>query len=687
MLPTPSPQNTFLIELLSLQQDGRGAISAPTNWTGSRPLLEVETPLDEIGAELAETCLIGNGNKIARWHFFIGSPGNGKSAAVGKLVRALMDRGCAIVDEHETNILSLGTTTVPYSLDVTEAGKKFVSVRIIQDASVVRSPYAAGVDPSRDLLDTLHDAWESGISLVVCTNRGVLEKAYRDTYLDGAFRNLPWHRVILKGLVERDDSNAGGDSTAINFDGRKPVFESLLSKSTFLDKRSLILRQQDILERLIQRAVDSRNWQVCKDCEVAAMCPFRANRDWLADAVARKNIIRTLRRAEVLSSQVIVFREALAIVSFLLAGCARDYKDTNPCGWVRTLVARRDIFGLGSRRVHMCLYGTTSPRSLDSSEEIRARQIEALRLLHSKMDAADRAVAAPLTALLDDVPPSADVGVTRLFGHGGVFTKLDAINGPVPSGFSDRWDGSYERMLAQPSPMVAGIDRACIEAWQAYETFAENLPSHAAEAIHWSVRRWSSQYTLHLGVVAEGVELNGEEIDEFTELLELLWKERINRTMPEKIRLADLEKQISTLLNRGAVSDEGTGPVGISVSENVAVLGSWIDAALKPGVVASGASGSLTIGVTFGPPSAQTRGQTTLAAPMYLWLRQRAKGTMDARCIPADLLSDAMDAKSRAVGKSRYAFEPNDVSLRIAGSDGVFKIERYDGETTVDVET
>ncbi len=78
-------KNNFLVELLALQQDGKHAISAPTNWTHV-PLLEVKTEVDEVVNELIETILVGNNrNDTARWHFFIGSPGNGKSAAMGKL--------------------------------------------------------------------------------------------------------------------------------------------------------------------------------------------------------------------------------------------------------------------------------------------------------------------------------------------------------------------------------------------------------------------------------------------------------------------------------------------------------------------------------------------------------------------------------------------------------------------------
>ncbi len=670
--------NPFLSELLGLQQDGRQSISAPTNWTQATPLLEVETELDQIVATLAGSCTLAAGGEKGQWHFFVGSPGNGKSAAVGQLVRSLIKGGCRIVDDAGTEIGQLDQSAVPYSLKVYEPGKPFVSVRIVQDASVVRNPYAADVDPSRDLLETLKEAWEAGTSLIVCTNRGVLEKAFRDTSLQGESRGAPWHKAILRRLVDRDDTTPTITGTQLQVTSRKPVFKSIAWMATFLDKRSLILRGQNILDRLLQRAADPVRWTACAQCEVASLCPFKANRDWLADDQGRKLVVDAFRRAEVLSSQVIVFREALALISFIVAGCPRDYQGMAPCSWVRRLVERGDVTGLGTRRIHMCLYSTSYPRGLDVRALIRGRQEEALRELAGQLppetsEGARRA----LTAAVSDAPPSTDVGVTRLLASTGIFARLDACCGPLPTEFCDDWDGNFRRIIGETGPLVSELDRACARVWEELEEVAQNFPTYAAEKIHWSLRRWSSQYTLHLGCLSRGRALAGEDIDKFSELLELLWKESSKRTTEEKRRYAELEGDIAQLLNR----DMKEGPdAKVRLSENVSLHGKWVDQNLSPEVMASSAAGSLTVAVRFGDGGAHA----TIAAPMYLWLRQRARGTMDPRCIPSDdFLAEAMDAKSRAAARGMYAFEPKNVTLKVTTRKRAFEITRFDGDADV----
>lgn len=676
-------RNPFLLKLLQLQQDGCQAISAPTNWTQAPPLLEVPTELDAIVEDLAESCLGGGPNgTFGRWHFFIGSPGNGKSAAVGQLVRMLLhDHHCKIVDDADpdnvTDIRDLNANSVPYSLSVFKPDCKFPSVRIVQDASVVRRPFAADVDPARDLLDTLSEAWELGISLIVCTNRGVLEKAFRDTYLDRKVNQLPWHKEILRRLA--DSAKGMKLSQELHPSGRHALFNSIKASASFLDSRSLILTGRGIFDGIIQKAVHNDNWSACDGCPHAALCPFKANRDWLLDDAGRNQVVKAFRRAEVLSSQVIVFREALAAISFLLAGCARDYHDTDPCGWVREMVARGDIFGLATRRVYMALFSSGFPRGLEVSRELRNYQVKALKALLGKMPNGD--AKASLSAALDTPAPSTDVGVPRLLGNNGVFSNLDPVRGPLPASFFDTWDGCYDKIRALQPPLYSEIERRCVNVWDALEKAVENMPSHLDDDVftadvYWAVRRWSTQFTLHLGALVEGKAYLAEPVDEFAELLELFSKDKDARTDDERLRLGVLKNLVVRIINH----DVNPGrEVFVKLSENVKIGGRWVEIHMSPSVEASSASGSLTIDVLFG----SSKERTTLTASMYLWLKQRASGTMDSRCVPSDLLNEAMNAKGRAVAKSKYAFASDDITLLVEGERESFTLTRYDGEVNV----
>ena len=83
--------NPFVTQLIRLQQDGKEAISGPANWR-EPPLLEVATGSDDtIDALLDGMCPSpGDAPRHGRWHWLIGSPGNGKSAKLGLLARRLL---------------------------------------------------------------------------------------------------------------------------------------------------------------------------------------------------------------------------------------------------------------------------------------------------------------------------------------------------------------------------------------------------------------------------------------------------------------------------------------------------------------------------------------------------------------------------------------------------------------------
>ena len=60
----------------------------------------------------------------------------------------------------------------------------------------------------------------------------------------------------------------------------------------------------------------------------------------------RGNVLDILRRAEVLDGQIIVFREAVALLSLLLAGCPNDHGTRTPCEWVHDQVRGDKVFNL-----------------------------------------------------------------------------------------------------------------------------------------------------------------------------------------------------------------------------------------------------------------------------------------------------------------------------------------------------
>lgn len=675
--------NPFLIELLELQQDGGQAISAPTNWD-KPPILEVKTLLDESIDNLLKELIGGADPSIGRWHFLVGSPGNGKSAAVGKLVNILRDTHHYIIqDEEEVHLDDLPATSMPYALDVLEEkeNKKYKTIKIVQDASVVRKPFSADKDPSDDLLKTLEKAWTDGLSLVICTNRGVLEKAYRDP----EYRSKPWHKKFLRPLIDHT-SPLPFKEGPIQTESKKPRFKSIVATADFLDTRSLLLNPSDVFERLIKKATTDTLWEECTQCSSRYLCPLKGNRDWLVDPAGRKAVVLSFRRAETLSSQVIVLREALAALSFLLAGCARDYSDTNPCNWVHTLVASEDYFALASRRIYMSLYASTSPRGLDHNAKVRDRQKAGLKALLTHLPDESMELNT-LKATLNLPQPSTDVGVKRLLGADGVFSKLNVTNGPLPPALFDRWDGDTFDAQSPNLPYVTGLETRCAKVWALLENAAEGIPTHKAVEAYWSLRRWRSQFTLHFGALAETklFDQNTDSdfassplahIDNFSDLIVHLANQEAPHDNESTLNLLELKEMLGKLLSQTDTKIDDRA--AITLTPNVSIYGQWFQTNLRPQPKPSPASGSLTVAVYF-----DAHEYTTLTAPMYLWLRQQYLGTMVKDCIPTTTLREAIDAKSRAAAKSGYAHADDEVVMRIEGERETFELTRASGRVAL----
>jgi hypothetical protein len=668
-------RNDFLLKLLALQQDGKDAISAPTNWINQKPILEVSTEIDAILNDLQDAILQnGKRNTTARWHFIVGSPGNGKSAAMGKLSRQLIkNKNCQLFDENYVPITDLEPTILPYAIEVHEGKNKYSSALIVQDASVVRKPFSTDVDPAKDLLNTLEYAWEKGISLVICTNRGVLEKAYRDNHIKHEVNSKPWFK-ILKAVVKAT-SSSGAVKTTCKFTGKNSIFQDIKINYDYLDNRSL-LQQQDIFDRLIQNAIRSDQWIVCSSCRVNTLCPFKANKEWLFDIIERKKVLDLLTRAEVLSGQIIVFREALAIISLILAGCPKDYDSIHPCEWVQMKVDNKDIFSLISRRIYMNLFTPYSPAGLESVEILRNNQLKSFNELLRIIDERKTATKIGIKHVIDLHFPSTDVGVTRLLSEKGTIAILDPLNDVLPMEFYNKWDSDFDTLLLNDHPFFSEIERACISIWKDLEEALEQVADHSVSEAHWSLRRWSSNFMLHYGALNEGRTSWAKELDYFSMLLGLIAKKPTELSNEDKEKIMILNEQLVSLLNTSV--DSSSKPV-VNLSNNVILAGGWVNEKLKPSIIGSEISGSVSLGIKF-------RGgeQADFAAPMYLWLSRKAEGKLDHRCFPQELLLGVEDARVRAASKGDYAVADSDVELSVeTGDKESFIIKRYNGDVIV----
>lgn len=495
-------ENDFLVDLLTLQQDGKQSISAPSNWISQVPLLEVSTQIDEIVKDIGNVMLAaGNSESVARWHFFIGSPGNGKSAAIGKLCRYLHKmRECSIVDENNNDIVDLDPLLVPYALYVYEKDMNYASALIVQDASVVRNPFSPDVDPATDLIETLQQAWSKGVSLIVCTNRGVVEKAYRDISTNNNLNKAPWFK-ILRSIAESDLMVNKELIEEMNFEDNKTAFKKVNITCSHLDNMSLLIGS-NIFNNLIQKAVDPERWICCEECSVKELCPYKTNQEWLFDEDGRKSFLKILQRAEVYSGQIIVFREAVAIISLILAGCPKDYINGHPCEWVRTSANAGEFFLLATRRIYMTLFSSYAPYGLEQSQMLQKKQVNSFEWLCQEMPGSQTKVKNSLNPIINGSPLSTDVGVTRLLGEEGIIAQIDPVRDSLPYEFYNLWDSEYDYIIGHANPMLTDIELQCLKIWASLEQSIEYFSGYIVSDVHWALRRWSSNYLMHLGLLS-----------------------------------------------------------------------------------------------------------------------------------------------------------------------------------------
>lgn len=637
--------NQFVTRLLSLQQDGQAAISGPKNWK-EPPLLEIKTSIDEVITQLSDTILTKAGaNKQGKWFFWIGSPGNGKSAAVGKLCR-LLASNCELRTDEGEDVFSDGYTGLPYKIEVVENGAKFASAWLAQDASAVKDPFSQSVDPAKDLIELLESAWEKGVSLVICTNRGVIERAARKIIEEG-LTDQPWAKMVKIAV-------ANGAPTVFENSGKKKVFHSIHFDYAPLDNRS-ILSGANTFKGLIEKAVSPGNWEACIGCDAASFCPYRLNSIWLADPNGKTNLLNLLRRAEALSGQIIVFREALGLLSFILAGCPKDYSST-PCDWVAQRVDTKDYFALLSRRIYMSLYSAYTPYGLEADSKIREDQVESLAsFIYQGSDTLVEKSISNVT--IPSSSPSLDVGVTRLLGHDGIFKRLDITNDPIERRFDTKWGWPFEADESL-KPLFTELETTCLSIWKKMDDSIEGQSEDAANKIKW-LARWATSFTYRMGSLLTDTHHFKTELDEYLEIAEI---QSQKGQLPQELlrKLTKLEEHLQSVL-------QTTSNGGVPLAEYAKLEGQWVVTKLTPRIKPKTQTFGQAIPVAFGGDSAKLM---NLSAATFCWLAQKRDRHVAKCTFPEELLESLQIAQERVVSTSKYAYEDDGVEIKVTTPSG-----------------
>ena len=148
----------------------------------------------------------------------------------------------------------------------------------------------------------------------------------------------------------------------------------------------------------------------------------------------------------------------------------------------------------------ICVFFSSGcPYGLELSSVLRDKQKEALENLNTVIGDEELKTKLAIGHVLNDTPPSTDVGVERLLGTRGVFESLDPMCQALPEEFYNRWDGDFVAMSQSGLSGFGAIEEACALVWMKLEEGLESIAKHWVTDAHWAIRRWSSNFLLHLG--------------------------------------------------------------------------------------------------------------------------------------------------------------------------------------------
>ena len=169
--------------------------------------------------------------------------------------------------------------------------------------------------------------------------------------------------------------------------------------------------------------------------------------------------------------------------------------------------------------------------ALEQNKKLREPQVQALEELEKELGNNTNAKLHLKKVINSNGAPSTNVGVTRLIGPEGVISELDALNDGLNREFLEKWDEDYKE---KDSEHFTEIEKECAKTWEDLEELIEKTSNHEAPDYYHALRRWSSNFLLHFGILLNGVTSWSKELDEFIEILKIIKKTKIALGNEEK---------------------------------------------------------------------------------------------------------------------------------------------------------
>lgn len=640
--------NQLLNKLLDLQQDGKASAIGPHNWDNDPfPPLVLTEQLKDI-RKLSSHFLENHDDGV--WYILKGSPGNGKSALVGDLVRKLKANGW-LENEYK---FKYQEEQLPYVFDLSKNGEKWTSLRIVQDASVSTDPFDPETTLASQLVELLEEAYLKGQSLVICANRGVIEQL---PDVKGINDKQWYHsRKFIKNL--KCDDN------------KKAVYKNIEVREIELDQEKITGSIDSPLSELIDELVNLDEWSECQNCINNNLCPFFANRNILLNLNYKKRFIEILTQVEIYRGQPIVFREAASLLSIVLSGSSDDYihnQSTTPCNWVHTSVDSGNYQLLISRKIYMILFGGKAMSGLDDDKFIRDDQLQTISEVVSIISKEQNI----WTNLNPDAPAISGCKDLRdnLSSLDPLISKLN-INDVEKCNFENE---DYIELLRSEIEYW-NLELECISAWKKISLMLEDIDDSKPNEV---LERLSSAFMIrHLGFITHpdySIKMNFEEqLSEFIQLLETIPKIHSADGDYSNEELSIYDKAIDLIKN--ALDRISSGRSGkTKLSEGLEADNSFLNSLMKVNLIED-SKPKLNLLIEFGR---SLKVQSQLTGKLYCWLSITAHDTHSTLLvdfIPKNIIAGIRVTRRQAISKSSYLTN-EDVELYV--NDNTSDVNSY----------